>query len=38
MKVEYCECEYCGRLVICSEYKHIMLCEKCLKEEKHEHN
>ena len=28
-KTEYCECERCGRLVICSKYNGEMLCSRC---------
>lgn len=34
--VEYCECEWCGRLVICREIDGRMLCGRCFEEYKNE--
>ena len=34
--VKYCECEWCGRLVICREIDGQMLCDRCFAEYKSE--
>jgi len=31
--VEYCECEYCGRLVVCRSVNGKMLCDRCVADE-----
>jgi len=36
--VEYCECEWCGRLVICRKIDGKMLCDRCFAEYKSETN